>query len=122
MGLTWRDLVSSLAVLAIILAWWSYESRVGLPLVSSAGATSVVVLVLGICCALAAASDLHTTPLSGAGLIFRRVTTVCGTIALVAGLAGALLGSAYALELLVVFTIVLWTTATVWHVLTIGAE
>ena len=39
-----------------------------------------------------------------------------------AGLAGLIADSVKALEILVVFTIFLWLTATIWHVLTIGSE
>jgi hypothetical protein len=122
MGLTWRDLVSSIAILAIILTWWAYEVRAGLPLLSSAGTTSVMELALGVCCAVTAAFDLHTTPQPRVGVIFRRITTVTGTIALVAGLIGTLASSGQALEILVVSTAVLWVAATFWHVLGIGAE
>jgi hypothetical protein len=121
-GLTWRDLVSSVAILAIIITWWAYEVRVGPPLLSSAATTGVMELVLGACCAVAAAFDLHTTPQPRVGVIFRRITTVTGTIALVAGLIGTLGSSGQALEILVVSTAVLWTAGTIWHVLSIGAE
>ena len=55
------------------------------------------------------------------GVIFRKVTTVLGTIALLAGLAGLIANSGRALAVLVVFTGFLWLTATIWHVLTIGS-
>jgi len=54
-GLTWRDLVSSVAILAIILTWWAHEVRVGPLLLSSAATTGVTELVLAACCAVAAA-------------------------------------------------------------------
>ncbi|MGN6795611.1 MAG: hypothetical protein ACTHJW_24735 [Streptosporangiaceae bacterium] len=122
MGLTWRDLVSSAALLAIIFTFIAYKVVPGAPLVSSASAASLVALVLGACCAVAAAFDLHTTKQSKLGVIYRRITTVCGTIALCAGLVGVLGSSGQALEILVVFTAVLWLTGTIWHVLSIGSE
>jgi hypothetical protein len=122
MGLTWRDLVSSVAAMAMILAYASFELRYGLPLVTSAWATSAVELVLGALCAIAAAIDLHTRPQPRPGRIARRVTTVLGTIALLAGLTGMVANSAHAVEVVVVTTGFLWLTATSWHVLTIGAE
>lgn len=122
MGLTWRDLVSSLAVLAIVLAYGAYQVGTRWPLISSAWGTSTVVLALGVGCAVAAAADLHTRPLPRSGVICRRITTVTGTIALVAGLIGVFSSSGHALEILVGATVMLWVTATFWHVLTIGSE
>ena len=122
MGLTWRDLASSVAVLAMVLAYGSFEFRSGLLLLTSAWATSCVELVLGAACAVTAAADLHTRAQPRAGRIVRRVTTVLGAIALVAGLAGLLANSGHAVEVLVVTTVFLWLTATMWHVFNIGAE
>jgi hypothetical protein len=122
MGLTWRDAVSSLAVLVIVIAYAAYLGGTTLLLISSTWATSAVVLVLGIGCAVVAASDLYTRPQPRLGEVFRWITTVLGTIAVIAGLIGLVTGSAHALEILVVVTITLLGTATFWHVLTIGSE
>jgi hypothetical protein len=122
MGLTWRDLVSSVAVLTMVLAYWSFQFRSGLLLLTSAWATSAVELVLGSVCAVTAAGDLHTRPQPRAGRIVRRITTVLGAMALVAGLAGLAANSGHAVEIMVVITVFLWLTATLWHVFTIGAE
>jgi hypothetical protein len=89
---------------------------------SSAWAASSVELVLGSICAVSAADDLHTRPQLRLGKIFRKVTTVLGGIALLAGLAGLIANSGHALEILVVATTFLWLTATIWHVLTIGIK
>lgn len=121
-GLTWRDLVSSVAVLVIILAYAAFEQGTSLPLISSAWAASAVLLVLGAVCAVSAAGDLHTRPQPRAGVIFRRVTTVLGAVALVAGMSGLIADSGHALEILVVATVFLYATGTLWHVLTIGSE
>ena len=122
MGLTWRDLVSSVTVVLMILAYTWFMYGMGSLLLSSAWAASAVELVLGSVCAVCAAGDLHTRPQPLQGLIFRKVTTVLGTIAVLAGLAGLIANSVKALEILVVFTIFLWLTATIWHVLSIGEE
>ena len=122
MGLTWRDLVSSVTVVLMILAYTWFMYGMGSLLLSSAWAASAVELVLGSVCAVCAAGDLHTRPQPLQGVIFRKVTTVLGTIAVLAGLAGLIANSVKALEILVVFTIFLWLTATIWHVLTIGSE
>jgi hypothetical protein len=122
MGLTWRDLVSSAAVVLMVLSYTAFKIGTGLLLLSSAWAASAVELVLGCVCAVSAAGDLHTRPQPLQGVIFRKVTTVLGAIALLAGLAGLIADSGQALEILVVFTGFLWLTATIWHVLTIGSE
>jgi hypothetical protein len=122
MGLTWRDAVSSFAILVIVIAYAAYLGGTTLLLISSTWATSAVVLVIGIGCAVVAASDLYTRPQPRLGEVFRRITTVLGTIAVIAGLIGLITASAHALEILVVVTITLLGTATFWHVLTIGSE
>jgi hypothetical protein len=121
-GLTWRDLVSSAAIVAMVLAYTAFKIGTDLLLLSSAWTASAVELALGAICAVSAAGDLHTRPQPLQGVIFRKVTTVLGAIALLAGLAGLIGDSGKALEILVVATGFLWLTATIWHVLTIGSE
>ena len=122
MGLTWRDAVSSCAIAVIVITYAAYLGGTSLLLISSTWATSAVVLVLGIGCAVLAAGDLYTRPQPRMGAVFRRIATGLGTIAVIAGLAGLITGSAHALEILVVVTIAWLATATFWHVLTIGSE
>ena len=122
LGLTWRDLASSALMVAMVLGFASFATGTGLVLFSSAWAASAVELVLGAACAVIAAADLHTRPQDLQGRIFRRVTTVLGAIALLAGLIGLAGNSGQALEIMIVTTISLWFTATLWHVLSIGAE
>jgi hypothetical protein len=121
-GLTWRDLVSSAAIVAMVAVFMAFKMGTDLRLLSSAWTASAVELVLGAICAVSAAGDLHTRPQPLQGVIFRKVTTVLGAIALLAGLAGLIADSGKALEVLVVATGFLWLTGTVWHVLTIGSE
>jgi hypothetical protein len=122
MGLTWRDAVSSLAIVVIVLTYVAFLAGTSLLLISSAWATSAVVLVLGIGSAVFAAGDLYTRPQPRTGEVFRRIVTVLGTIAVIAGLLGLITGSAHALEVLVMVTITMLAAATIWHVLTIGSE
>jgi hypothetical protein len=121
-GLTWRDLVSSAIVAAMVVGFVSFEFGTSLVLFSTAWAASAVELVLGAACAVVAAADLHTRPQALQGRIFRRITTVLGAIALLTGLIGLAGNSGQALETMVVATIFLWLTATIWHVLSIGEE
>jgi hypothetical protein len=121
-GLTWKDLVSSVTVLVMLLAYTAFQYGTTPPPLSNAWTASAVELVLGAICAVSAAGDLHTRPQPWQGEIFRRVTTVLGAIALLAGLAGLVANSWHAVEILVVTTAFLWVTATMWHVLTIGSQ
>jgi hypothetical protein len=121
-GLTWRDLVSSATIAVMILAYTAFIYGTRLLLLSSAWAASAVELVLGALCAVTAAADLHTRPQPWHGVIFRKITTVLGVIALLAGLTGLIVNSGQAVEILVVATGFLWLTATIWHVLSIGSQ
>jgi hypothetical protein len=100
----------------------AYLSGTSLVLLSSAWATSAVVLVCGIGSTVLAAGDLYTTVQPRAGVVFRRVVTVLGTLAVLAGLAGMVTGSQHALEILVVLSIAMLATPSFWHVLTIGSD
>ena len=122
MGLTWRDLVSAVTALVMILAYASFAVGTRFALLSTAWAASAVELVLATICAVIAAADLHIRQQEWPGVIFRRITTVLGAIALLAGLAGLVTNSAHAVEILVVMTVFLWLTAFIWHVLSIGSE
>lgn len=118
MGLTWRDAVSSCAIVVIVITYAVYLGGTSLLL----RATSAVVLVLGIGCAVVASGDLYTRPQPRTGQVFRWIATGFGTIAVIAGLIGLITGSAYALEILVVVTIPWLATGIFWHVLTIGSD
>ena len=122
MGLTWRDLVSSAAIALLALAYAAFAGGSSLVLLSSAWTTSAVGLVLGAICAVFAAAYLHTQPQPRPGRVARRITTVLGAIALVAGLAGLAANNAHALEILVEAMGFLWLTGTIWHVYTMGEE
>jgi hypothetical protein len=121
MGLTWRDLVSSVIAVLMVLGYASFAYGTSMPLLSSAWAASAAELVLGAACAVIAAADLHTKPQPKPGVIVRRITTVLGTIALLAGLTGLVADSRYAVEILVVVTIFLWMATFIWHVVGIGS-
>jgi hypothetical protein len=120
-GLTWRDLVSSATIVAMVLAYTAFFYGTRLLVLSSAWAARAVELVLGALCAVFAAGDLHARPQPRNGVIFRKITTVLGSIALLAGLIGLIVNSGQAVEVLVVATAFLWLTATIWHVLNIGS-
>jgi hypothetical protein len=121
-GTTWRDAVSGGAFVVVVIAYVAYLGGTNLVLLSSASAASAVVLVCGIGCTVLAARDLYRTVQPRAGVVFRRIVTVLGTLAVLAGLAGMVTSSQHALEILVVLTIALLATPPFWHVLTIGSD
>ena len=122
MGLTWRDMASSVALVGVIVVYAGFASGSSLPLVATAWAASATALFLGAGCAVAAASDLHTRPQPRSGVILRKVTTVLGTIALAAGVIGVIGNSFYALKILVMATLLVWLTGTCWHIMSIGSD
>jgi hypothetical protein len=120
LGLTWRDAVSTGALCLVVIAY--FMSLQGAPaLISSVWATTAVVLILGCGCAVSAAGDLYTRPHSGLVRLLRGVITAFGTIAMFAGLVGLVFGSAFALRILVMATIILWVLGTTRHAYTIGS-
>ena len=106
----------------VIVAYVAYLGGTSLVLLSSTSAASAVVLLCGIGCTALAARDLYRIAQPRAGVVFRRIVTVLGTLAVLAGLAGMVTGSQHALEVLVVLTIALLATPPFWHVLTIGSD
>jgi hypothetical protein len=114
--------MSAGALVVVVIAYVAYLGGTSLVLLSSASATSAVVLVCGIGCTVLAARDLYQTTQPRTGVVFRRIVTVLGTLAVLAGLAGMVTSSQHALEVLVVLTIALLATPPFWHVLTIGSD
>ena len=122
MGTTWRDAVSAGALVVVVIAYAVYLGGTSLVLLSSASAASAVVLVCGLGCTVLAAGDLYRIAQPRAGVVFRRIVTALGTLAVLVGLAGMVTSSRHALEILVVLTIALLATPPFWHVLTIGSD
>jgi hypothetical protein len=114
--------VSGGAFVVVIVAYVAYLGGTSLVLLSSASAASAVVLLCGIGCTVLVARDLYQAAQPRAGVVFRRIVTGLGTLAVLTGLAGMVTGSQHALEILVVLTIALLAAPPFWHVLTIGSD
>jgi len=114
--------VSAGALVVVVIAYAVYLGGTSLVLLSSASAASAVVLVCGLGCTVLAAGDLYRIAQPRAGVVFRRIVTALGTLAVLVGLAGMVTSSQHALEILVVLTIALLATPPFWHVLTIGFD
>jgi hypothetical protein len=124
MSLTWRDAVSTVAMVVSLVAYAAYLQRTSLWLISSAWATSAVIVVVGVIggCAVSSAEDLYGRPQPLWTGVYRKIAAVIGVIALIAGLLGLITDSAYALEILVMTTIAMWGAATLRHVFTVSSE
>jgi hypothetical protein len=117
MRLTWKDVVSTLFMAAIVAVYLAFGSGTSLWLISSARGAVTAVLVLGIVggCALSAAGSLYQQTLTRSERVYRTVASVLGLVALIAAVAGLITGSTVMLAILFATTIALWLTATVRH-------
>ncbi len=122
MGLSWRDAVSTLGIVLIMITYTAYLGGVSLLLVSTTWATTAIVLLLGISCAVSATGNLYTRPQPRSGEVIRKITAGIGIFAIITGLIGLISDSAYALKILIMATIVFWGTVTSWHAFTIGSD
>lgn len=124
MGLTWRDLVTTLFMGAIAIVYIQFLGGTSAWLISGARGTTTAVLILGMVggCALGAVSDLYTAPQPRWGRIYRGAATMIGIVALTAALTGLITGSTIALAVLVAATFTLWFIATTRHAITAPAD
>jgi len=120
MGLTWRDLVTTLFTGAIAIIYVAFLGGTSAWLISSARGTTTAVLILGMVggCALGAAGDVYTQPQPRWGRIYEGIATTIGIVALIAGLIGLITGGTVALAVLVAATFTLWFIATTRHAIT----
>jgi hypothetical protein len=119
MGLTWKDVVTTVVMGTIAVVYAAFLSGTGAWLISSARGTTLVVLVLGMVggCMLSAAGDLYQGPQSRAVRVWRVVASVLGVVAFAAAVAALASGSTVALAVLVGATGVLWVISTGRHAL-----
>jgi hypothetical protein len=119
MGLTWKDLVTTVFMGAIAAVYAAFLGGTGVWLISSVRGTTLAVLVLGMVggCMLSAPGDLYRAPQSRVVRAWRVIASVVGVVALAAAVAGLASGSTVALAVLVAATGMLWLTATARHAL-----
>jgi hypothetical protein len=114
--LTWRDAVSTLAMVVMLIIYAVYLSG-GVWLISSAWATAAVLLIVGL--GGRVVSVRKTTHPPSAELLHRLLAiaaAVFGIIALLAGLSAVVVGSAYALKIFIMASIVVWAVVVFSHV------
>ena len=118
MRLSWKDAAATMFMAINTLVYVAYLRGADLPLVSSTRATTAVVLLLGIVggCALGQAGERYGHD-DGSERAYVAVASLFGTVALLAALAGLVLGSEVALGVLFTATAALWLMATVRHAL-----
>jgi ABC-type Na+ efflux pump permease subunit len=122
MGLTWKDAVSTLTLALIVATYAVYVGGASLWLISSTWATTAVILIFGLICAVCAVGGSYTRPRPRSAQVLSGIAIVVGVIALFAGLTGMVTDSAYALKILVMTTMVVWMIGTCLHVSTIGSD
>lgn len=120
MGLTWKDVVTTLFMGAIAVVYVAFLGGTSAWLISSARGTTLAVFVLGMVggCMLGAVGDLFQGPQSRVVRVWRVIASFLGAVALAAAVAGLATGSTVALAILVATTGVLWLIATSRHALT----
>jgi hypothetical protein len=115
MDLTWRDAVSTLALVIMLLIYASYLAG-GFWLISSTWAAGAVLLIVGIGGRVISAGGKA----SESGELFHRLlriaAAVFGLIALLAGLTAVMLSSAYALKIFIMSSIIVWAGTVLSHV------
>ena len=119
MGLTWKDVVSTVFMGAIAAVYAAFLGGTSAWLISSARGTTLAVFVLGMVggCMLGAAGDLFREPQPRAVRAWRVIASALGVVAFAAAVAGLASGSTVALAVLVATTGTLWLATTVRHAL-----
>ena len=119
MGLTWKDVVTTVFMGVIAAVYAAFLGGTSAWLISSARGTTLAVLVLGMVggCMLSAAGDLYRGPQPRAVRAWRVIASVLGVVALAAAVVGLASGSTVALAVLVATTGALWLIATARHAL-----
>jgi hypothetical protein len=117
MDLTWRDAVATLALIVMLAIYGAYLSAGSKWLLSSSWATAAVLLVVGLAgLVISVRGEVHGRSRGFFAAAMRITAAVFGVIALLAGLAALLIDSAYALKILVMASIVVWSSTTLSHV------
>lgn len=117
MDLTWRDAVATLALIVMLVLYVAYLSAGNKWLLSSTWATAATLLVVGLGgLVISVRGEVHGRSKEFFAAAMRITTAVFGVIALLAGLAAVLADSAYALKIMVMASIVAWSSTTLSHI------
>ena len=117
MDLTWRDAVATLAFMTMLVVYGAYLSAGSKWLLSSTWATAAVLLIVGLGgLVVSVRGEVHGRSKELFAAAMRITAAVFGVVALLAGLAAVLVDSAYALKILVMASIVVWSSTTLSHI------
>jgi hypothetical protein len=119
MGLSWRDVVTTVFMGAIAAVYAAFLGGTSAWLISGARGATLAVFVLGVVggCMLSAPGDLYRGAQSRLTRAWRVIASFLGVVAFAAAVAGLASGSTVALAVLVAATGLLWLGATYRHAL-----
>lgn len=112
MRLTWRDGVSTLLVLACGAIFFAVTDAWGWPLLSSFGAGSAALVVVGLAACIVGGSNMKTFDTSDPMVLG---SSTIGFFALAVGIYGIISGSETAFAILATTIAVLWVVTTIHH-------
>ncbi len=113
MGLTWKDIATTILALCVFGIYYAMSKGVSLPLITGYRGAILVLALLGIAmCSLSGGTNTNTG-------VFFIAASFLGVVALVLIIYGLITGTKIAFVLLAVNLIVLWLIATLRHLLKI---
>lgn len=115
MDLTWRDAVSTLALVIMLVVYAAYLTG-GFWLISSTWAAAAVLLVVGLGGRVIGVGGRAVPSAELFHRVLRIAAATFGVIALLAGLSALFLSSAYALKIFIMSSIVVWVTTVLSHI------
>lgn len=115
MDLTWRDAVSSLAEVAILIIYAYYLSGSLWP-ISSTWATAAVLLFIGLGGRVVGVGGRNAPSKELFHRALRVAAAVFGVVALLAGLSAVLASSAYSLKIFILSSIIVWASMVLSHI------
>ncbi len=120
MRLTWRDVVTTLFMGAIIGIYTAYMQGADGWMVSGTRGTAAGVLVLGVVggCGLSRGDELYIRGRSAMTVMYTVLATALGATALVAAILALVTASGVALAVLFGTTMALWLASTLRHAFT----
>jgi hypothetical protein len=120
MRLTFKDIVTTVFMGAVVAVYVAYLRGADLPLIASTRGTTAAVLILGVVggCALGTTGELYAQRARPrpAMRAFIVVANTLGSVAGIAALIGLITGSELALAVLFATVLALWLTATARHI------
>lgn len=115
MDLTWRDAVSTLALVIMLLIYASYLAG-GFWLISSTWAAAAVLLIVGLGGRVISVGGKAIPSAELFHRLLRVAAAVFGVIALLTGLSAVMISSAYSLKIFIMSSIVVWAATLLSHV------